>query len=300
MKKRLVALALCAGLLLAMGLRRPEAESREGYDLYFREADLTAIPGGDALRAERLYIEEELDTPALAVRLMEALLAGPRDPGLMSAIPAETELLSLEVDNGQARVDLSSRYRVLSGVALSLADYAITLTLSQLPDISSVSVTVRGQPLAYRDRQTFSAEDVLFSSNEDVINDVTATLYLLDGDGAVVPVTLTLDLYEGDTQVGTVVKALEPENEWEDLTSPLPEGFRVTSVRLEENTCYVDLPSSALQGMADEPDLPRALRALADSLLSLRTVSEVRYLVDGEYAASYGAARVMEPYTAGN
>ena len=50
--------------------------------------------------------------------------------------------------------------------------------------------------------------------------------------------------------------------------------------------------------MGEEPDMTRALRALADSLLSLRAVAEVRYLVDGEYAALYGAAPVMEPYTA--
>ena len=109
----------------------------------------------------------------------------------------------------------------------------------------------------------------------------------------------TLDLYEGDTQAGAVVKALLAERESEDLRSPLPEGFQVTSVRLEEDTCYVDLPSSALPGMAEEPPLITALRALADSLLSLRA-AEVRYLVDGEYASMYGSASVMGPYTREN
>ena len=112
------------------------------------------------------------------------------------------------------------------------------------------------------------------------------------------PREMTLDLYEGDTQVGAVVRALLAATEDEELRSALPEGFQVTSVRLEEDTCYVDLPTAALPGMAEEPDLTRALRALADSLLSLRAVAEVRYLVDGEYAALYGAAPVMEPYTA--
>lgn len=42
--------------------------------------------------------------------------------------------------------------------------------------------------------------------------------------------------------------------------------------------------------------LSLALRALADSLLSLRAVEEVRYLVDGEFASAYGGAAVLEPY----
>ena len=181
-------------------------------------------------------------------------------------------------------------------MALALADYAITLTLTQLPEISAVSVTVRGQPLAYRDRQIFTARDGLFSSNEDVIDTLNATLYFLDETGGLTPVEMTLDLYEGDTQAGAVVKALLEGTEEKDWLSAIPEGFQVTSVRLEESTCYVDLPTAALPGLPEEADLSLALRALADSLLSLRAVEEVRYLVDGEFASAYGGAAVLEPY----
>ena len=172
MKKRWIAVLLCAALLAAFGWGQPRISGEgETYDLYFLEADLSDAPGGDALRAEPLYIEsgEVRDTRELAEYLVTELLAGPEDAALTSAIPEETTLLSLELDGTRAKVDLSSRYRLLSGVALALADYAITLTLTQLPEISAVSVTVRGQPLAYRDRQIFTARDVLFSSNEDVI-----------------------------------------------------------------------------------------------------------------------------------
>ena len=169
-------------------------------------------------------------------------------------------------------------------------------TLTQLPEISAVSVTVRGQPLAYRDRQIFTARDVLFSSNEDVIDTLNATLYFLDETGGLTPVEMTLDLYEGDTQAGAVVKALLEGTEEKDWLSAIPEGFQVTSVRLEESTCYVDLPTAALPGLPEGADLSLALRALADSLLSLRAVEEVRYLVDGEFASAYGGAAVLEPY----
>lgn len=299
MKKRWIAVLLCAALLAAFGWGQPRNSGEgETYDLYFLEADLSHAPGGDALRAEPLYIEagEVRDTRELAERLVTELLAGPEDATLTSAIPEETTLLSLELDGTRAKVDLSSRYRLLSGVALALADYAITLTLTQLPEISAVSVTVRGQPLAYRDRQVFTAKDVLFSSNEDVIDTLNATLYFLDESGGLTPVEMTLDLYEGDTQAGAVVKALLEGTEEKDWLSAIPEGFQVTSVRLEESTCYVDLPTAALPDLPEEADLSLALQALADSLLSLQTVEEVRYLVDGEFASVYGGAAVLEPY----
>ena len=299
MRKRLIAALLCAALLVALGSRRPD-ENVTLYKLYFLEADLASAPGRDALRAEEVHLDTSGSPSAqeLAEQLLQALLAGPIDSTLTAVIPADTALISLELEGTWAKVDLSTRYRMLSGVELALADYAITLTLTQLPEISAVNITVRGQQLAYRDRQTFTAGDVLFSSNEDVIDDVAVTLYLLDESGGLVARERTLDLYEGDTQAGAVVKALLEETEDETYRSPLPEGFRVTAVRMDEDTCYVDLPAAALAEMPEDTDLARALRALADSLLSLRAVAEVRYLVDGEYAAVYGSAQMLEPYTA--
>ena len=58
MKKRWIAVLLCAALLAAFGWGQPRISGEgETYDLYFLEADLSDAPGGDALRAEPLYIE---------------------------------------------------------------------------------------------------------------------------------------------------------------------------------------------------------------------------------------------------
>ena len=215
---------------------------------------------------------------------------------LENPIPAGTSLLSLELNGAYAKVDLSSNYRSLSGVALTLADYAITLTLTQLPQIAIVSITVRGQDLAYRDTQTFTARDVLLSSNEDVIGTVPATLYFLDEEGRLTPEERTLDLYEGDTQVSAVARALELGPENRSLRLVQPEEFQVKSVWLEEDVCYVNLSSSQLETLPEETDMPMILQALALSLCSLDTVSEVRFLVDGDFAAEYGGASIADPY----
>ena len=229
MKKRWIAVLLCAALLAAFGWGQPRISGEgETYDLYFLEADLSDAPGGDAPAGGAAVhrVGRGAGHPGVGGYLVTELLAGPEDAALTSAIPEETTLLSLELDGTRAKVDLSSRYRLLSGVALALADYAITLTLTQLPEISAVSVTVRGQPLAYRDRQIFTARDVLFSSNEDVIDTLNATLYFLDETGGLTPVEMTLDLYEGDTQAGAVVKALLEGTEERTGSPPFRRGSR--------------------------------------------------------------------------
>ena len=70
------------------------------------------------------------------------------------------------------------------------------------------------------------------------------------------------------------------------------------SVWLEEDVCYVNLSSVVLDELENTTALPWALEALGRSLCSLDTVGEVRFLVDGEFAESYGPVGIGIPYTA--
>jgi len=299
--KRWMILFLSAAVLLVSGcaqLTAGQQPEETTYGLYFREADLSASASGDALRAEQITLSDvdETDSQAMAEALMLKLMEGPADATLKGTIPTGTQLLSVKVDKGIAVVDLSAAYGALSGVNLTLADYAITLTLTQLPEVLSVRITVRGQDLAYRNKQIFAARDVLLSPKGDVVTTVPVVLYFQDAEGVLLGERRTLDLYEGDTQVSAVVRALESGPELDGLLSVMPEGFRVRSVWLEEKTCYVNLSSAQLKNMERLTGLPNALSSLQFSLCSLENVEEVRFLVDGEFARSYGAVKIEEPY----
>ena len=142
-------------LLLALAACGQETEEKAAYQLYFQEADLTFSAGEGAFRTERIFLDQEEteDSQHLAAALLEELLRGPLDETLKSTIPAGTTLLSMTLEGSRAVVDFSSPYGTLSGVSLTLADSAVLMTLAQVPEISSVRITVRGRDLAYRDRQ---------------------------------------------------------------------------------------------------------------------------------------------------
>lgn len=294
-------LLVCCGVLLALlcaACAPVDSETAEsGYQLYFRESDLAASSGGDVFRTEPVELPEGLDTQAAVETLLEGLLAGPQNELLRGTLPGGTTLLSARVEGSRALVDFSTAYSTLSGVRLTLADYAVTLTLTQLPEITSVKITVQGQELAYRDKQVFTARDVLLSSEEDVVGTVEASLYFLNEEGGLTEERRMLDLYEGDTQAAAVIRALEGTPETKGLATALPEGFRVRSVWQEADTCYVNLSSVLLDGLAEDLPLGTALRSLSQSLCSLDAVSEVRFLVDGEFEERYGSVDVSEPYT---
>lgn len=278
-------------LLLLFGCASGGEET--GKLLYFQERDLRAAAGGGALRTETIQVEET-ETQAVAETLVEALLRGPLDETLKSPIPKGTALLSLELQGSRAVVDFSAPYGTLSGVALTLADQAVALTLTQLPDILSVQITVRGRELAYRSKQILTAREVLVAPEGDVVGTLEARLWFPDEDGTLTEEDRTLVLYEGDTQVGALARALE-EGPLEDGLSPVfPEGFRPRAVWQEAGICYVNLSSALLAELPEPEALPRALEALRRSLESLETVEETRFLVDGVYAADYGPIQLDE------
>lgn len=301
MKKRMLALLCCVLLILSCVWygSADEVEPEETYVLYFQERDLTAAAGGGALRriGAQLTDTTGMDNEAIAETLMIELLAGPKDESLKRTIPAGTTLNSLKVEGTRAFVDLSSTYGLLSGVALTLADQSIALTLTQLPGILSVKITVRGQELAYRDKQIFTGRDVLLAPEGDVVGTVEALLYFLNEDGQLAAEQRKLELYEGDTQVDVVVQAMENGPQDKELASALPEGFRTRAVWLEEDVCYVNLSSHLLEALPEDTELALALEALSKALCSLDTVAETRFLVDGEYANYYGGVYIAKPYT---
>ena len=135
-----------------------------------------------------------------------------------------------------------------------------------------------------------------FTSSLVVVSTVDALLYFLDEAGELTPEERTLELYEGDTQVGAVVRAVEHGPGERELAAALPEGFRVKSVWLEEDVCYVNLSTGHLDAVIGNSALPVAIESIAKSLCSLESVHEVRFLVDGDFAQWYGAANVAAPY----
>lgn len=285
--KRWIAAAVCVLLSIGIGysmMGGREQPEENGYKIYFREADLSNAHGGDALRPELVQLPETGSTQERIEQLMDRLLRGPQDETLSTVTPVGTMLLSAEHRGVMAIVDLSGQYSALSDVAMTIADYAIVQTLTQLPDVMLVKIMVRGRELQHGSGRTLSQRDMLFSPKEDVVSSVDAMLYALNSDGELVPTMETLNLYEGDTQVSAVVRALEKGPKSKELLPVIPPDFRVRAVWQTEDRCYVNFLSAQVE-MLDDPNVFKTMCwALEKSLSSLETVEEVCFLIDGEYA----------------
>lgn len=279
-------------LLLLTGCAAQPANEGGGFRLWFISAadrwsaDATALASVD-------YGGEET-VPAV----MAALLAGPAaNSGLTSPIPAGTELQDWSIKYGVLHIDLSRAYSDLVGVDMTLADYCLTLTLTQLRGVNGVRITVNGQNLAYRDRQIFYASDVVFSGAEEEPVDLSVDLYFLQADSRVLRSEPRLfRLTESEQPALAALAALLAGPEDDSLTALLPAGVEVHSARVADGVCYADFSAALLAAVpVDEEMQVLVLSSVVETLCGLESVSAVQILVNGETVSHYGQVDISQP-----
>lgn len=286
----LLACALLAGCA-------PAEQGEDGLKLWFTTSAETADDewAGKALGTEKYSGEATVEG------MMAALLDGPEENGSLSnPFPSGTRLLDWNLENSIVQVDLSQQYGSLTGVYLTLADYCITLTLSQLEGVEGVVITVNGSELSYRDRQVLYPEDVVFSGDEEEPVDVSAALYFRRGDSAALGFEQrNFRLTESDVPALAVLRALADGPEDEELTALLPEGLEVYSARTDDGICTVDLSEVFLEAAPDDAgEQALIVYSIVNTLCSLETVESVRFMVEGEEVSRYGQLDLSQPLTA--
>ena len=292
MRKQTAAiLALLAVLVLAAcGLGAEPQEQAGGFTIYYL-AQKGEAKGSDAIQSsyEQLELEADASLRETAAAVVERLLQGPADGSLDSPIPANVELLSLKIQDRRACVDLSSGFHQLSGVELLLADYCLTLSLTALDGIDAVSITAQGRAVAQQPKQVFYERDVLLSTMDDVLKTVDVTLYFLNSDGLLTGEERTLELYEGQTLAESLIAAFLAGPQDRELTAVIPEGFQVASIHVENGVCYVNLPAASLELLPEDAAAQeQILWSLAESLYSINSIEELRFLSDGAGLTKFG------------
>lgn len=100
-------------------------------------------------------------TTDVAAQAIKALIAGPsaaqQAAGLSSAVPTDTLLLGISIDDGLARIDLSREFEAGGGSFSMIARLGqVVYTLTQFPTVDEVEFWLDGAPVT-----VFSAEGLL-------------------------------------------------------------------------------------------------------------------------------------------
>ena len=290
MKRRITALALAAALGWAAAGCAAREPAEEGAYRIYQLADAQNSAGSDAIAPVSLALDVAEDAPLeeKAAAVVEAILAG---GGFWEGI----ELRGMDIQSRRAYVDLSRRYAGLTGIQLSLADYCIALSLTQLEGINSVTITAEGRELSYRPDQVLMEQDVLLSTMDDVIETVTVNLYFADKDGKLTAEPRTLEVYEGQTLAESSIEALLEGPQERELHAIIPVEFQVGGVRVEDRVCTLSLTSAAMELLPEDETSQRLiLQSIAKTIYGWGTVDEIQILVDGAPQEQFGLIPLAE------
>lgn len=277
-------------VLAAAGCAGRQTDKEKDYLLYLM-ADRQSAAGADAIAPVYTSLEVAEDAPLeeRAAAVVEAILRSGGSPWEGIALRGVT------IQGRRAYVDLNRLYARLTGIQLSLADYCITLSLSQLPGISSVTITAEGQELSYRTDQVLMEQDVLLSTMDDVVETVTVSLYFVTEDGELAAEERALEVYEGETLAESTIAALLEGPQERELRALIPQGFQVSSVRVEDRVCTLSLPGEDMDLLpAAEESQRLILQSIAKTIYSWDTVDEIQLLVDGAPSEFLGQVPVAE------
>lgn len=167
---------LCACILLALLLTGCAKEGKETFQLrlFYPAAEFKA--GGDVLHSQAVdwSKEDSKDTAEQVEKVIELLLNNDKVLDFTSPIPQGTKLVSCKVSGGEAVVNFSPNTGA-SGFDLTVANYCITLSASQIPGVRRIHILIDGESLSGQD-DALSTGDVLLTSSEDVVKAVPVVL----------------------------------------------------------------------------------------------------------------------------
>jgi hypothetical protein len=136
-------------------------------------ATTTSVPAGDAVAVNVYFVRNEFvatagraaTAPAVARGALTELLAGPDDLetgiGMTTAIPAGTELLGIDITDGEATVDLSGEFQAGGGsLSMQLRVAEVVFTLTQFPTVETVSFELDGEAVEFIGGEGIDATDV--------------------------------------------------------------------------------------------------------------------------------------------
>lgn len=265
---------------------------KEKESLYFGTADKRG------LAEETVTLEKQSAVDDEARAVLQRLLSGPGIGEHTRVIPEGTELISLELKDRTATVNLSQEFeKTGDNASRLLALYSVVATLCSIEGINKVQLLVNGRTMKYAS----TGEDIGLLSMNGVITDdeikrnQTAVIELYFGSSdntGLVKEQRMVDIKDNETIEKTVINELlkGPNNEAQRL---LPTDVKLLSVETKDKLCYVNLSKEFLN--ISEQKAYLAVYSVVNTLTGQWQSNGVQFLVEGERTAGLGKVSLAEP-----
>ncbi|MBE5959267.1 MAG: hypothetical protein E7254_10470 [Lachnospiraceae bacterium] len=223
---------------------------------------------------------------------------------IVKAIPSEVTLKDYTLEDGVLSMAFSTDYLSMNRAREVLTRAAIVLTLTQLENVSYVSISVDGQPLTKSTGEVYgnmSAVDFAdnLDNNQNGNHKDDFTIYFANSQGTkLVPFKFNADYGLNMSKEQFIInKLIEGPGEKQGYIRTLSENVNVVSVKTMDNICYVTFAENFLTEQVTVPD-ELVIYSIVNSLSELSYIHKVQVIVIGEVGATYhGTISLADAFT---
>lgn len=285
MKRLLTIIGGVLWLMLLVGCGKQQESSKDAFTVYYVSNSQTKIETR-AYTLQKETLEEQVQ------ELMVVLGTKPEKLEYMAPLNMGFGLLDYQMQNGKILLNVDANYKKLSVPTEVLVRAAIVRTLTQLPEINFVAITVEGNQLLDSLGGTvgWMSRDQFIENEGNEINtyqEVTLKLFFANEKGDQLVATNRTKEYNTNISLEKlIVEELIKGPGTQGVYPTINPATKVASVTVKDGVCYVNLDESFLtQPYQVTADV--TIYSITNSLVELSNVNKVQISINGDTGGTY-------------
>lgn len=258
------------------------------------------------LVTERHYLTST-DTKDMIVEVLTLLCSVPDNKELKATLTSGINVITYSYDGEQVIVSLGEKYKELSRTTEVLTRAALVRSLTNIPEVNYVMLTVNGESLTDTSGNAIGAmTSDMFVNNagaqvEAVDSTVTLRLYFAneEGDGLVAvnrELAHNADISNVPMEKLVVEQLISgPAND--DTYPTISPDTKLVNITVRDNICYLTFDSAMLTAV-NNVTTDVTVYSLVNSLVELSNINKVQISIDGnkdgKFRDKYEASTVFE------
>jgi len=285
----LLAVIVFAGLFSACS----DKELKYTAELYFVNSQSTEL----VQETREITVAED---ESIAGRVMQELMAGPKNPEHKAVIPNDLKLNEVTLTGDLAIIDFSNQITFETDADILLFSTSILRTITGIDGINRVLYTVNGGDFLNLDGNVLgivNKADVVYDTTSE-IKDRYITLYFANKSGSkLVAEKRRITVNEKESLEMQAVKELLKGPGEKNFGKTIPSETKILSVETKEGVCFVNFSQEFISrhtgGTAGEQ---LTIYSIVNTLTELEGIEKVQFLIEGQKNESFIHMLINEPF----
>ena len=298
--KKIVALILSAAMLaLMIGCT---SKNQKEISVYFKAREKNELN----LEKRKIELHKKNSAKEIAKAAVSELLKGPQNEANEALLPKDTKLLSLEIENNVATVNMSKEFGTVKGTDAILQRLSMVNTLCAISGIEGIVIQTDGKPIVSentgKEFGVLTLSNITYDMDETSAEKKSVTLYFprKDGEG-LVKEKRNIEIQKALSMEKAVVSELIKGTKNKKASKALSQDTKIIGIETKDNVCFVNFSNEFVtktQPTSLATEL--TLYSVVNSLCELENVKSVQILVNGETGVEFGNYVLDIPYEPDN